>query len=64
MRPVFARLATIRSQCCVAACASLLLLTGCASTPIGDPQRQFAGTPLSPYQSTAPALICRGCELR
>lgn len=63
MRPALSRLINARFACCVAACASLLL-AGCVSTPIGDPQRQFAGTPLSPYQSTAPALICRGCELR
>lgn len=63
MRPFLTHLASVRSVCCIAACASLLL-TGCTHVPIGDPQRKFAGTPLTPYQSTAPALICRGCELR
>lgn len=63
MRRVLSCLVTVRFSCCVAACASLLF-AGCVNTPISDPQRQFAGTPLSPYQSTAPALICRGCELR
>lgn len=63
MHRIISCLVTVRFTCCIAACTSLLL-AGCVKTPIGDPQRQFAGTPLSPYQSAAPALICRGCELR
>lgn len=63
MRRVLSCRLNVRFSCCVAACTSLLL-AGCVNTPTRDPQRQFAGTPLTPYQSTAAALICRGCELR
>ena len=45
----------------VAACT--VLCAGCA-TGTREAPMPYAGTSLTPYVSTAPAIVCRGCEMR
>lgn len=49
----------------VAGVAFAALLVGCTpAIPTGAGLASaYAGTPRTPYVSTAPALLCRGCEM-
>lgn len=40
-----------------------VLCAGCA-TGTREAPMPYAGTSLTPYVSTAPAIVCRGCEMR
>ncbi|KVO09613.1 hypothetical protein WJ69_19995 [Burkholderia ubonensis] len=49
----------------LAGVAFVTLLSGCASAARTDATLTSAdaGTPRTPYVSTAPALLCRGCAM-
>ncbi|AOJ64529.1 hypothetical protein WJ32_18215 (plasmid) [Burkholderia ubonensis] len=59
------RQAACRAPIALAGVALATLLVGCASaTPNGAGFTSTdAGTPRTPYVSTAPALLCRGCAM-
>ncbi|KVD94636.1 hypothetical protein WS63_03030 [Burkholderia stagnalis] len=54
-----------RAPVALAGVAFVTLLSGCATPARTDAPLSSAdaGTPRTPYVSTAPALLCRGCEM-